>query len=309
LLRESGKPVTVVSPFGLDGPMSNRAATAGTLFAMGGEASMLPGGLGYELFPEAPPLLVRGLVAEFDAGVISALVASASMYQALGGSDVQQVDVSKLEVQTSLNRWLVSHYRMSGWIESRATRSYSFGGLVACSDGYVMLQPTTDGHWRSLVSMLGSPMQLADEAFDTQAGRHERASEIQEQIVRWASSRTRAEVFAEGLELGIPVAPFRSAAEVADCEQYASRGYFVPYERDGEAGAQVPGLPFPTQREPGDRNAAAPWRGRDTLAVLRTLLDLSDAEIEDLLKQGVITQRDVPCTNLDEHSWTGATVS
>jgi crotonobetainyl-CoA:carnitine CoA-transferase CaiB-like acyl-CoA transferase len=307
LLERSGKPVTIVSPFGLDGPLSGRPATSGTIFAMGGEASMLPGGLGFEMFPDAPPLLVRGQVADFDAGVISALVTSAAMFQALDGANGLPAEVSKLEVQTSLNRWLVTHYRLSEWVESRATRSYAYGGLVSCSDGFVMLQPTTDGHWHSLVSMLGSPSRLTAEAFNSQAGREMRGAEIQEEIVRWASSRTRSEVFAEGLALGIPVAPFRTAAEVSACEQYASRGYFIPYVPTDGVEVQVPGLPFSLHEGSHADNAAAPWRGRDTNIVLRELLGMSGADIQKLVRRGAVSRGDECLDNDKEQSRPGDT--
>lgn len=265
-------PVTVISPFGLEGPLAERPATAGTLFAMGGEASMLPGGLGFELFPNEPPLLVRGQVVEFDAGVIAAMVTSAGMYRALAGAAPSSAEVSKLEVQTSLNRWLVSHYRLSGWVESRETRAYSYGGLMECTDGFVMLQPTTDGHWRGLVAMLGSPAWLLDAAFDTQDGREERAAEVQAELASWTAVHTRAEVFAQGLERGVPVAPFRTVAEVAQCEQYAYRDFFarMPMPEGGQV--RLPGLPYRPHPAARVDDRIAPWRGRDTEAVLTELL-------------------------------------
>lgn len=282
LWQSSGVPVTVVSPFGLDGPLAERPATAGTVFAMGGEASMLPGGLGFELFPDEPPLLVRGQVVEFDAGVIAALVTAAGIYRALAGGAPAHAEVSKLEVQTSLNRWLVSHYRLSGWVESRETRAYSYGGLMRCSDGYVMLQPATDGHWRGLVAMLGSPEWLLDPVFDTQDGRESRGAEVQRELSSWTGARTRAEVFALGLERGIPVAPFRTIAEVAECEQYGSRDFFGRLDLP-QVTARVPGLPYRAHPEARADDRPAPSAGRDTEAVLREVLGLDEQRIAELV--------------------------
>jgi crotonobetainyl-CoA:carnitine CoA-transferase CaiB-like acyl-CoA transferase len=260
--------VTTISPFGASGPRAHHAAVAGTVFASSGEASMLPGGLGYALNPGAPPLLAPGHVADFDAGVIAALVTLAGLWNGQALTQTVEFDVSKQECETSLNRWLVSHYRASGWIESRATRAYAYGGLVECADGFVMFQPTTDGHWAGLKAMLGHPDWAEDANLATQEGRVTAGALIQEKCWEWAAARTKAEIFAAGLECGVPIAPFRDMSEVAACTQFASRDFFVPYGPE-----RLPGLPFGPAFTVSTPTASAPDLGEHTASVLEELLD------------------------------------
>lgn len=287
VLKANSVHLTVISPFGLDGPYADRPATPATIFAAGGEASILPGGLGHELFPNEPPLTVPGQVADLDAGTIGALVSSASAFAALDKPGFALADVSKVEAQVSLNRWLVSHYALSGWIESRETRAYSYGGLLGCADGYVMLQPTTNDHWRRLVEVLGSKPWMLDPALDTVEGREEQGEAIQDAITAWSGSRTRAQVFAEAFEAGVPVAPFQTVDEVLNCEQYLSRGYFADYP-GSEGPLPVPGIPFAAHPQAAVDDGAAPERGAHTRAVLRELLGLDDADIDKLVARGAL---------------------
>ena len=260
---EGGPVVTAVTPFGLSGPYAGRPATSSTVFAMGGETIMLPGGMGYELFPDEPPLVARGAVADIDAASIASLVSLAALIHGEGG---HVNDVSVWETEASLNRWIASHFDDSGWRESRATRAYSYGGLTACSDGFVMIQIATEGQWQAFVRMMGEPAWAADPAYETQAGRTAAGSEIGEHIRRWAGSLDKATIFALGIEYGVPVAPFREVGELLDCPQFGGRGFFADHPiAYGTGDAQVPTLPYPADHPP---SAPAPRLGEHTSTFL-----------------------------------------
>lgn len=266
LQAEGGPVVTTVTPFGLVGPYAGRPATSSTVFAMAGETIMLPGGMGYERFPDEPPLVARGAVADIDAASIASLVSIAALIHGEGG---HVNDISAWEAEASLNRWIASHFDDSGWRESRATRAYSYGGLTACSDGFVMLQIATEGQWQAFVRMMGEPAWAADPAYETQAGRTAAGSEIGEHIRRWASSLDKTTIFALGIEHGVPVAPFREVAELLDCPQFGGRGFFTDYpSSNDDSDGCVPTLPYPLDHPP---LTPAPTLGEHTSSVLATL--------------------------------------
>lgn len=260
---EGGPPVTTVTPFGLEGPYAGRPATSSTVFAMAGETIMLPGGLGYELFPDEPPLLARGAMANTDAAAIAALVSTAAL---IHGGEGHVNDVSGWEAETSLNRWIASHFDDSGWRESRATRAYSYGGLTACADGYVMIQIATESQWEAFVRMMGEPDWAAHPDYGTQAGRTAAGGEIGEHIRAWAGGLDKATIFALGIEHGVPVAPFREVPEVLACPQFNERGFFVDHPSAGPGQPQrLPTLPYV---DAGTPLPAAPELGEHTHALL-----------------------------------------
>jgi CoA:oxalate CoA-transferase len=283
-----GDVVTVVSPFGLDGPYSRFEATSGTIFAISGEASMLPGGIGYQLNPDGPPLLARGHVADGDTGVIATLVTLAGLLHYANDKTRVSLDVTKQEAETSLNRWLVTHFRASGWIESRATRAYSYGGLTQCADGFVQIQPATDKHWQSIVNMLGKPKWSDSPELATQEDRAANGSLIQEHLAKWALSKSKSEVFEAGMAVGLPVAPVQNVADVASSDQYRARQYFVPASDVSDSPLELAGVPFRPHPSTQASYTSAPDLGEHTRQVLLEFLNLSNDQIRDLESRAII---------------------
>jgi crotonobetainyl-CoA:carnitine CoA-transferase CaiB-like acyl-CoA transferase len=267
---------TFITPFGSTGPYADYAALPGAVFALGGELAMLPGGLGYKAFPDAPPLLPRGNLPDFDGGLIGALVSLAAMYHE--SSRQQCNDVASLEANASLNRWLISHYDESGWIETRGTRSYPYAGMFECADGYVMLQPSTEAHWTHLVEMMGNPEWALKPEYATRAQRSEAGTTLSAKLSQWLKTRTKQEILLGGLAHAIPAAPFRNAAEVLGCEQFNARQFFVPYgDEDGaeDVAPRVPGLPFQLAPFGAPCRRRAPDLGEHTQAILAMLSERS----------------------------------
>src|SRR6201999_2463772 len=141
------------------------------------------------MFPDAPPLLVRGNAAAHDGGVIGALVSLAAMYHDESRTEI--ADVSSVEASVSLNRWLVSHFDDSGWVESRDTRSYPYAGMFECADGYAMIQPSTEHHWTNLVTMMGSPKWALKPEYATRNERNLAGKEISGHLRKWMKNQTK----------------------------------------------------------------------------------------------------------------------
>lgn len=265
---------TLITPFGATGPYADYQSLPGAVFALGGELFMLPGGLGHRLFPDAPPLITRGHTADFDGGVIGAMVSLAALYHDSSASATN--DVASMEASVSLNRWLISHYDESGWIETRDTRSYPYAGMFECTDGYAMLQPSTEHHWVNLVEMMGRPAWALKPEYATRAQRNLAGKEIAAELRQWMKAQTKQSILDGGLEYGVPAAPFRDAAEVLDCPQFGARQFFVPYgdgdEQDPEG--VVPGLPFALTPFGPRSLRRAPDLGEHTAEVLEMLTEV-----------------------------------
>jgi len=273
-----------ISPFGPAGPRSAEPASPATIFASAGEASTLPGGLGYQLHPDDAPLVARGHLVDFDTGVIAAMCAAAALHHLPQAPGPVLIDITKDECETSLNRWLVTHYIASGWIESRATRAYAFAGLMRCSDGYAMLQPTTDGHWTGLKAMMGNPQWAEAAEFATQDLRLKAGAVIQQRIAAWARQITKAQLFEAALRSNVPAAPFRSMAEVAACPQFSARGFITGYG----PGGQLPGLPFAVHPQRHPDLSSAPDAGQHNAQVLTEQLGLAGAQVAELVRSAAL---------------------
>jgi crotonobetainyl-CoA:carnitine CoA-transferase CaiB-like acyl-CoA transferase len=234
--------ITCVTPFGRTGPRAGAAATAATMFAMSGETSITPGGLGYEMFPERPPLVARGHVTEIDAGVIATLVTAAALSVPSDDRDTPLVtDVAVYEAVVSNNRWLVTNFDRLEWIETRASNAYAYGGLLPCQDGYFVVQGPAERHWEALIEMMGRPEWALGDELKSHSGRRDHAELIRTGLVEWASDKTKAQLLDLALKHGVPLGGFRDVDEVTTCSQLEFRSFFVQYGRVGTG--RIPGLP------------------------------------------------------------------
>ena len=125
--------VTSITPFGLEGPWRDRAATEFTLQAWSGGIVGLGRGL-----PNRAPVFVGGQVGEYLAGAYASAAILASRLRALGsGGAGELVDVSMLETQIlGLTYYPVTYFEMLGrpW---RDARRLTVPGVAQAKDGLV----------------------------------------------------------------------------------------------------------------------------------------------------------------------------
>lgn len=236
--------ITYVTPFGLTGPDAGRPASSLTIFARSGEGGITPGGRGYKQFPDEAPLMARGKVTEIDAGIVAVFATVASLIGGHTGSTVPTViDLSIFETSVSHNRWIPSIFVRTGWVETRASASYPYGGMMPCQDGHAMIMPSTDRFWTGLVVAMGSPEWALSEELKTQDGRAAADSWVRPLMTEWSLTQTKEQLLRSGLEHGMPIAPYRTIDEVAACPQMASRNFLLPYGESDDR--RIPGLPAP----------------------------------------------------------------
>jgi len=117
-----------------------------------GEGFLLPNGLSVELFPDRPPLKVHGHFASYQGGVVAALGAlSALMSRDHVGAE--SVDVSVQDAMLAVGAFALQRFG-DGSLEHRSTRSFKYGGVLECADGYVELLTLEDRQWRGLVELI-----------------------------------------------------------------------------------------------------------------------------------------------------------
>jgi crotonobetainyl-CoA:carnitine CoA-transferase CaiB-like acyl-CoA transferase len=103
--------VTSITPFGLEGPWSDRAATEFTLQAWSGGIVGLGRGL-----PERAPVYIGGQVGEYMAGAYASVAILASRFGRGGsGEPGELIDLSMLETQIlCLTYYPVTYFEMLG---------------------------------------------------------------------------------------------------------------------------------------------------------------------------------------------------
>jgi crotonobetainyl-CoA:carnitine CoA-transferase CaiB-like acyl-CoA transferase len=218
--------VTSITPFGLDGPWCDRAATEFTLQAWSG--GIIGMGRGSQ---DREPVFVGGQVGEWVTGAYAAVGTMLSRLGGLGTAQGELVDVSMLEaLAMCLTYYPVTFFEQLGR-PFRSTRFPYVPGVVAAMDGLVGLGCGTGQQWLDLCVMVGHPEWMEDESLFNAPNRVHLAPMINE----WAGDQTVAEILELATALRIPNAPMGNGANLPSLDHFQARGTFVANPRDGFA--------------------------------------------------------------------------
>ena len=218
-------------PFGASGPKAHWQAEDINLQHASGEGNLLPNGLTIELFPDRGPVKIFGHFASLQGGIAAALGALSALWARdnLGG---QFVDIASQDAALAVGAFAIQRLG-DGSIEHRAERSFRYGGVLPCADGYVELLTLEPRQWDGLVKLLGSPEWALDPALDGSLERSRRGPEINRHIRVWASLRKVADIVRDGQALSVPLAKYYTPAEVLRDPHERARGLFQPVEIAG----------------------------------------------------------------------------
>jgi crotonobetainyl-CoA:carnitine CoA-transferase CaiB-like acyl-CoA transferase len=219
--------VTTISPFGLEGPWSAKAATEFTLQAWSGAMIGLARGN-----PERAPVYVGGQIGEWLSGVFAAVGTLAA--RRTGSRTGELVDVSMLEtLAMCLTYYPVTFHDQLGR-PMRKRRYVPTPGVGAARDGLVGLGCGTGQQWLDFCVMVGHDEWMEDQSFFLN-----RAT-LEPTINAWIAERTGEEVLELASAFRIPNAPIANGGIVTSIDHYVRRQTFAPNPRDGAANPRPP---------------------------------------------------------------------
>lgn len=231
-----------VLPFGAFGPKADWLAEDINVQHASGEGNLLPNGLSVELFPDRPPVKIYGHFASLQGGISAALGALSALWvrDDLGG---QYVDVSSQDAALAVGAFAIQRLG-DGSIEHRVERSFRYGGVIPCANGYVELLTLEQRQWTGLVDLLGRPEWALDPALDDSLERSRRGPEINRYIREWAAVRQVEDIVREGQKLSVPLAKYYTPAEVMRDPHEKVRGLFQSVDVEGAGSLAMLVSPF-----------------------------------------------------------------
>ncbi|WP_096290096.1 CaiB/BaiF CoA transferase family protein [Mycobacterium ahvazicum] len=211
--------VTAITPFGLEGPWRDRAATEFTLQAWSGGIVGL--GRGDQ---ERAPVFVGGQAGEYLAGVYASVATLTSRWRRNDGGAGELLDLSMLETQVlCLTYYPVTYFELLGrpW---RDTRRPTIPGVAQAKDGLVDLGCGTAQQWFDLCAMVGHPEWIDEES---PLSITELANVYADEIFEWVAATPVDEIRELASAFRIPNAPVANGANVTSFDQFVERGSFV----------------------------------------------------------------------------------
>lgn len=220
-----------VLPFGAHGPKADWKGEDLVIQHAGGEGNLLPNGLAVEMFPSRAPLKIGGHFGAMQGGIAAALGALSALWARpeCGG---QYVDISCQDANLAVGAFAIQRLG-DGSIEHRVERSFRYGGVIPCADGHLEMLTLEQRQWDGLVELLGRPEWMLDPALSDNLERSRRGPEINRYIREWASVRNVDEIVGAGQKLGVPLARYKTPAEILAGDQEWHRGLFQPIKVDG----------------------------------------------------------------------------
>jgi crotonobetainyl-CoA:carnitine CoA-transferase CaiB-like acyl-CoA transferase len=142
--------------------------------------------------------------------------------------------------------------------------------------------------WPNLARLLGRADWAADETLKHAAGRRRIENEIESAITQWTSTRTADDAMTALQAGGVASGVARMPIELLNDPQLHARGFIQQIDRAFIGRHPQPSMPFRETEKPFPIRSAPPTLGEHNREILGGLLGLSDAEIDQLTRDGII---------------------
>jgi crotonobetainyl-CoA:carnitine CoA-transferase CaiB-like acyl-CoA transferase len=275
--------LTSITGFGQDGPHAAFKAPDLVCFAMGGP--MYPSGERGK-----PPCVAPGNLAYGIAGAWAAAGTIVALYSRAASGAGQHIDVSAQEAAAMITDSAVTRYSYDASIIHREGSTYPWitpGDLYPCKDGWVRIVAGQIVHWRRLVAWMQDPA-LNDPSWENREKRNQNKRLVDDIISGFTRKFNRAELFAEGQRLGVPVTPVNTPAEYMSSDMARRRGFFMPLEHPMLGRQFYAAPPYKLSATPARKNRAAPLLGEHNEDIYCGELQLTREELCALRARKVI---------------------
>jgi crotonobetainyl-CoA:carnitine CoA-transferase CaiB-like acyl-CoA transferase len=265
------------------GPLSDDACFDPVAQAMGGIMELT----GSE---DGPPLFPMVGLADLYSGTMAALGITAALLARERTGKGQFVDIAMYDTIASLIERPIALYGLTGEVMRRGPDKIVPIAAFKVSNGYVALTAPSEEMWRRLCNAIERPDLVADPRFASQADRPTSFHTAFQPIFEaWAADKSSAEVCERLRAQGIPVGPVQSVADLYACSQLAARKLIVEMDLPSVGRkAYVARTPLLFSESAPPAPTEPPSLGRDTDAVLQTMLGIEASKVAEYRRAGVI---------------------
>lgn len=271
-----------ISGFGTTGPWRKQRAFAGVVHATTGLLSRQSLASGQ---PATDSVLALG---DTVAGLQSVIAILGALYMRQSSGHGQFIDMAMHDALLSIQE--AANFHLFG--EGGSDRDFLSSWVYHCGADYVVLPTDPRVHWQQLAELIGRPELAVDARYDSYKKRAASLDQLEAHIQAWIGAQADADTVVAALHrAGLPGARVLSLAEALECEQTRARAMTTTIA--DRSGRELPVLNSPyrySDASAGVRGVPA-FRGEDNRCVLAELLGLSESELDELERSGVISSR------------------
>jgi crotonobetainyl-CoA:carnitine CoA-transferase CaiB-like acyl-CoA transferase len=277
--------------FGSDGPECNARGYGNTVEAMAGVTGLT----GYHDGDGQRYTLSNALGDPVGGlhGVFALMVALRERERTGRG---QLIELAQVESLIPFVGEAILEFQFSGKVPAargNRHREHAPHGIYRCAgeNNWIALVCEFDANWRGLASALGLERIADDPRFASAPARKANEDALDAELSRAIAPLTADDCLARLRDAGVLAAPVNSAPAVMADPQIQSREYFVAIDRAVVGTHLYPGAVARIPDTPLRADEPAPLLGEHNRQVFAELLGMSDGEITELERDGVIGSR------------------
>jgi formyl-CoA transferase len=241
--------------------------------------------------PGRPPRTApAGALGDISAAIFGVIGVLAALRHRDRTGEGQHVDVAMLDAVIAMTD-IVTNFWSMGVRPDGDGPALIMDGFEA-ADGWFVMQVGREHQFERLARLIGRENWLADERLATREGwRRHLDDVIRPGVNAWARRLSKREACRILSEAGVAAGPCLSPPEVIADAHVAARNMLVAMDRtDGVADpVLIPGNPVKMSKVAEGPETRVPWIGEHTAQVLSSELGLTEAELDRLRADGVIT--------------------
>jgi crotonobetainyl-CoA:carnitine CoA-transferase CaiB-like acyl-CoA transferase len=277
-----------ISGFGQDGPYSHRPGYGVVCEAVSGLRHLTGD-------PDRAPSRVGVSMTDYIAGLHGAYGAVMALMTRERTGRGQCIDAALYECAFNFMEAWIPAYDKLGFVPNR-TGSRLIGStpnnLYPTADGsYIHITAMADNLFRRLAAAMGQPELAKDERFADHASRNSNHAALDEIIAGWTSTHPLAEIEAILEKAVVPATRIYTIQDIFNDPHYRARKSIVSAPDDDMGSVAMAAVVPRLSATPGSVRHAGRDVGFDSRRVLSEVLGLGDAEIDALVRSGVVAER------------------
>lgn len=275
-----------MSAFGADNVHRDCRAYGSTLE----QGSGLPSVIGS---PNGPPVMSHGAFGDPVGGLNGCAAVLVALIHACSTGQGQFIDLAQIDCMMPFAApWITVHSIDSLRPTRYSNRHPQFvpHGCFRCAgrDNWIMVTATDEHMWQRLASLIGRPDWATKGSLTSAEGRRGIEELIENAIEAWTLSRDADQAMSELQAASVAAGVARLPIDLLNDRHLRSRAFLQEVERAFIGSHPQPSMPIREGARPYAIRTAAPTLGQHNREILSGLLGLSDAEIAQLAREGII---------------------
>ena len=270
-----------ISGFGYTGPYKNRGALDMVIQGMSGLMSLTGE-------PNGRPTRCGTSASDILSGIYMFGAVASALYEREKTGNGQFIDVAMLDSTFSCLENAVINTCIFNKNPERVGNSHPTSvpfQTFQTSDGEIIITCSRDSAFYSLCRAMGRPDMIQDERFAKAEARRLNKELLEDEITRFTSTRTLDECEETLNQFGVPNGRINTLTMICKDPQIAARDMIVKVEHPVAGTYQMAGSPLKFSSLTEAHYEPAPTLGQHTREILSERLNMTDTEIEALLKE------------------------